>query len=143
MALKQPSLLVLLHATLALNAGIFIVIPLLPVHATATLGLSAAIAGLVLAVRQFVQNAPTVVGGAIADRFGHRSQRQRPQMGDTMLEEALLLPDDFPGHLDDRAGALVERLDQPVGIGQAFGQPGRGLLVLRAGSGAIRDRALP
>jgi DHA1 family multidrug resistance protein-like MFS transporter len=77
-------LLVLLSATLALNGSLFMLIPVFPVHVTATLGLSAAAAGLVLAVRQFLQNVPTVLGGAIADRFN-----AKPAMVGGLLFRAL------------------------------------------------------
>ena len=66
------ALCALLAATLALNGSFFMLVPLFPIYATATLGLSAAAVGLVLAIRQFLQNAPMVLGGAIADRFSAR-----------------------------------------------------------------------
>ena len=40
-----------------------------------------------------------------------------------MQEKPLLLLDDLRRHLDDRLLALVERLDQPVGAGEAVSQP--------------------
>ena len=40
-----------------------------------------------------------------------------------MEEKPLLLLDDFGRHFHDRLLPLVERLDQPVGAGQAIGQP--------------------
>jgi DHA1 family multidrug resistance protein-like MFS transporter len=46
------------------------VIPLLSVHYVAGLGWAAASIGLVLAVRQFVQQGFTAVGGVLADRWG-------------------------------------------------------------------------
>ena len=46
------------------------------------------------------------------------AQRQRPQMRDAVEEERLLLLHDLGRDLDDRALALVERLDQPVGAGE-------------------------
>ena len=55
-----------------MNAGFFLVIPLLSVHYVDRLGWAAAFIGLVLAVRQFVQQGLTVFGGALADRFGPR-----------------------------------------------------------------------
>ncbi len=70
--MRRPALLVLFGATLALNASFFMLIPIFPVYVTGTLGLSAAAAGFVLAVRQFSQNVPMVLGGAVADRFSHR-----------------------------------------------------------------------
>ena len=67
------------------------------------------------------------------DRFGDLAQRQRLQRRHPVLEEALLVLDDLGRDLDDRPRALVERLDQPVGAGQAFAQPGLRRLVLRPG----------
>jgi DHA1 family multidrug resistance protein-like MFS transporter len=70
--MNSRAFLVLLAASFALNGSYFMLVPIFPVHVTATLGLSAAAAGLVLAIRQFLQNAPMVLGGAIADRFSVR-----------------------------------------------------------------------
>ena len=55
-----------------MNAGFFLIIPLLSVHYVDRLGWAAAFIGLVLAVRQFVQQGLTVFGGALADRVGPR-----------------------------------------------------------------------
>lgn len=55
-----------------MNAGFFLIIPLLSVHYVDGLGWAAAFIGLVLAVRQFAQQGLTVFGGALADRFGPR-----------------------------------------------------------------------
>src|SRR3546814_20723737 len=52
-----------------------------------------------------------------------RSQRQRAHMRDAGQEKAFLLLDDLARHLDDRALALVERADEPVGARELFGQP--------------------
>ena len=63
-----------LTATLLLwflmNAGFFLLIPLLSVHFVDELGWAAAFIGLVLALRQFLQQGLTVFGGALADRIG-------------------------------------------------------------------------
>lgn len=63
-----------LNASLALwflmNAGFFLLIPLLTVHFVDELGWAAAFVGLVLALRQFTQQTLTVFGGALADRVG-------------------------------------------------------------------------
>lgn len=63
-----------LHAVLAvtflMNAGFFLIIPLVSVHYVDKLGWAAAFIGVVLAVRQFAQQSLTVFGGALADRFG-------------------------------------------------------------------------
>ena len=53
-----------------MNGGFFLIIPLLSVHFVDQLGWAAAFLGLVLAVRQFMQQGLTVFGGALADRFG-------------------------------------------------------------------------
>lgn len=58
--------------TFLMNAGFFLIIPLLSVHYVDRLGWAAAYIGLVLAVRQFAQQGLTVFGGALADRFGPR-----------------------------------------------------------------------
>lgn len=56
--------------TFLMNAGFFLIIPLVSVHYVDRLGWAAAFIGLVLAVRQFTQQGFTVFGGALADRFG-------------------------------------------------------------------------
>jgi DHA1 family multidrug resistance protein-like MFS transporter len=53
-----------------MNAGFFLIIPLVSVHYVDDLGWAAAFIGLVLAIRQFMQQGLTVFGGALADRFG-------------------------------------------------------------------------
>jgi DHA1 family multidrug resistance protein-like MFS transporter len=53
-----------------MNGGFFLIIPLLSVHFVDRLGWAAAFLGLVLAVRQFMQQGLTIFGGALADRFG-------------------------------------------------------------------------
>ena len=65
------------------------------------------------------------------DRLGDLGQGQRPERRHAVLEEALLLLHDLGRNLDDRLRALVERLDQPVGAGQALAEPGLRRLVLR------------
>ena len=80
----------------------------------------------------FVRGDPADRRFVHADRLGDRAQGQRLQLRDAVAEEAFLLRDDLGRDLDDGAGALVERLHQPVGALQAFVEPGPGLLVLRA-----------
>lgn len=53
-----------------MNAGFFLIIPLVSVHYVDKLGWAATFIGVVLAVRQFGQQSLTVLGGALADRFG-------------------------------------------------------------------------
>lgn len=55
-----------------MNAGFFLIIPLLSVHYVDRMGWAAAFIGLVLAVRQFTQQGLTIFGGALADRIGPR-----------------------------------------------------------------------
>ena len=66
-------------------------------------------------------------------------------MGDAVAEEGVLLDDHFAGDLEDGLGALVERLDQPVGIGEFLREPAAlglaaGLLELGI-VGAVDDQA--
>lgn len=56
-----------------MNAGFFLIIPLVSVHYVDELGWAATFIGVVLAVRQFGQQSLTVFGGALADRFGAKS----------------------------------------------------------------------
>ncbi len=79
------------------------------------------------------------VGGDAADRrFMHRdrvgdgAQIERPQMAHAIGEEAVLLAHDLAGHFQDGAGALVQALDQPVGVVEAVGEIVLGILVARA-----------
>lgn len=62
----------LLASTNLMWFGFFMLIPLLAVHITRDLGLSAAVAGLVLAVRQLTQFGLGLFVGAISDFVGHR-----------------------------------------------------------------------
>ena len=48
-------------------------------------------------------------------RGGDVAQHQRPQLLDAVLEEGQLPRDHRLGHPEHRPGALIERLDQPVG----------------------------
>src|SRR3546814_3671311 len=52
-------------------------------------------------------------------------------IGNALEEERLLLLHDLGRDLDDRALALVERLDQPVGVREAIRKPRLRCLVLR------------
>lgn len=56
-----------------MNAGFFLIIPLVSVHYVGELGWAATFIGVVLAVRQFGQQSLTVFGGALADRLGAKS----------------------------------------------------------------------
>jgi MFS transporter, DHA1 family, multidrug resistance protein len=69
-AVRRRGLIVLLATTFLMWAGFFMIVPLLSVHFVDELGWAAASIGLVLALRQFVQQTLTVVSGALADRVG-------------------------------------------------------------------------
>lgn len=66
-------LITILADTLLMWGGFFLVVPLIAVRYVDGLGWAAASVGLVLAARQLVQQGLTVVGGALADRYGARS----------------------------------------------------------------------
>lgn len=69
---QLPATLVLLLNTGLMWFGFFMLIPLVALHATRDLGVSAAMAGLVLAVRQFVQQGLGIFIAASADWMGYR-----------------------------------------------------------------------
>ena len=69
---RRRGLYTVMAVTFLMNAGFFLIIPLVSVHYVDRLGWAAAFIGLVLAVRQFTQQGLTVFGGALADRFGPR-----------------------------------------------------------------------
>lgn len=71
-AARARGLHTIFAVTFLMNAGFFLIIPLVSVHYVDRLGWAAAFIGLVLAVRQFAQQGLTVFGGALADRFGPR-----------------------------------------------------------------------
>jgi DHA1 family multidrug resistance protein-like MFS transporter len=70
---QQRGLWTVMTITFLMNAGFFLIIPLVSVHYVDELGWAAAYIGLVLAVRQFAQQGLTVFGGALADRFGPKN----------------------------------------------------------------------
>lgn len=69
---RLPATGVLLLNTGLMWFGFFMLIPLVALHATRDLGMSAAMAGLVLAVRQFVQQGLGVFIAATSDAIGYR-----------------------------------------------------------------------
>jgi DHA1 family multidrug resistance protein-like MFS transporter len=71
-AAARRGVCVLLANSALMSAGFFMLIPLLSVHLTQSLGFSGAAAGAVLAVRQLTQQGLMVFGGALADRVGYR-----------------------------------------------------------------------
>jgi DHA1 family multidrug resistance protein-like MFS transporter len=60
----------MLANTFLMWAGFFMIVPILSVYFVDGLGWAAASIGLVLALRQFVQQTLTVVSGVLSDRFG-------------------------------------------------------------------------
>lgn len=67
---RRRGLIVLLANTYLMWSGFFMIVPLLSVHYVDELGWAATSIGVVLAVRQFLQQTLTVIGGALADRMG-------------------------------------------------------------------------
>lgn len=67
---RRRGLTVILATIFLIQAGFFLIIPLLSVHFVDGLGWAAAFLGMVLAVRQFTQQGLTMFGGALADRWG-------------------------------------------------------------------------
>ena len=65
-------LAVLLANQTLLNGSFFMLFPLISVHFTRDVGMSATVIGIVLAVRQFSQQGPMIFGGALADRIGYK-----------------------------------------------------------------------
>ncbi|MEU8103961.1 MFS transporter [Nonomuraea muscovyensis] len=69
--LSWPLRLLLVNQ-LGVNLGFFMLVPYLATHLSGGLGLSAAVVGVVLGVRNLSQQGLAIVGGAAADRFGAR-----------------------------------------------------------------------
>ncbi len=67
---RRRGLAVLLATTFLSWGGFFAVVPLISVHYVDQLGWTAASVGLVLAVRQFMQQGISSLTGAVADRIG-------------------------------------------------------------------------
>ena len=67
---RRRGLAVLLATTFLSWGGFFAVVPLISIHYVDDIGWSAASVGLVLAVRQFLQQGSSSLTGAIADRIG-------------------------------------------------------------------------
>jgi DHA1 family multidrug resistance protein-like MFS transporter len=67
---RQRGLTVLLATTFLSWGGFFAVVPLIAVHYVDQLGWTAASVGLVLAVRQFMQQGISSLTGAVADQIG-------------------------------------------------------------------------
>ena len=67
---RRRGLIVVLGTSFLMWGGFFMVVPLLSVHYVDGLGWAAGSIGVVLGVRQVVQQGLTVAGGALADRLG-------------------------------------------------------------------------
>jgi DHA1 family multidrug resistance protein-like MFS transporter len=73
-ARQRPlAVVTLLANTCLMNFGFSILIPMLALHFTNSLGFTAAAIGLVLALRQIAQQGLDLPGGVFADRFGART----------------------------------------------------------------------
>ncbi|MEP7199500.1 MAG: MFS transporter [Chloroflexota bacterium] len=82
--LHQPGVGVLLFNYFLMNTGFFLLVPFIALHGTRDLGLTAALAGVVLGIRQFVQQGLAVFGGALGDRIGYK-----PALGAGLLIRAV------------------------------------------------------
>lgn len=71
-AAKRRGLWVLLVSTFFAWGGFFMVIPMISVHYVDGLGWTAGAIGLVLAMRQFLQQGLTPFSGVLADRYGSK-----------------------------------------------------------------------
>ncbi|MEU9039623.1 MFS transporter [Streptomyces sp. NPDC048352] len=67
-----PAVRLLLVNQLGVNTGFYLLIPYLATHLTDDLGLSAALVGLVLGLRNLSQQGLFLIGGSAADRLGAR-----------------------------------------------------------------------
>jgi DHA1 family multidrug resistance protein-like MFS transporter len=70
---RRRGLVVLLIDVFCMYTGFFMVIPLISVHYVNDLGWAAATIGLILGVRQLVQQGLTFAGGMIADMYGAKA----------------------------------------------------------------------
>ncbi|MFJ8017338.1 MFS transporter [Streptomyces sp. NPDC096339] len=67
-----PAVRLLLVNQLGVNIGFYLLVPYLATHLTDDLGLSAAVVGLVLGLRNLSQQGLFLIGGSAADRLGAR-----------------------------------------------------------------------
>ena len=68
--IRQRGLIVLLANTFLMWSGFFMIVPVLSVHYVNDLHWAAPSIGLILGIRQLLQQTLTVAGGALADRLG-------------------------------------------------------------------------
>lgn len=67
-----PAVQLLLVNQLGVNTGFYLLVPYLATHLTENLGMSAAVVGVVLGVRNLSQQGLFVIGGSASDRLGAR-----------------------------------------------------------------------
>jgi DHA1 family multidrug resistance protein-like MFS transporter len=117
----NPAAWALFANSALLGLGFYMLYPLLAVHFTADLALPAATVGLVLAVRQFLQQGFGPLGGALSDRIGYKPAIL---VGLVVRAGGFLLfglSTALPGLV---LGAMLSALG-----GSLFESPGRGALV--------------
>ncbi len=68
--IRRRGLVVILINTYLMWSGFFMVVPVLALHYVNDLGWAAQSIGLILGIRQLLQQTLTIIGGALADRFG-------------------------------------------------------------------------
>ncbi|MBP8057368.1 MAG: MFS transporter [Chloroflexi bacterium] len=114
-----------------MNAGFFLIIPLLSVHYVDGLGWAAGFIGVVLAVRQFTQQGLTVFGGALADRFGPNG---------LILWGVLIRAGSFAlmGYADTPGLLLLSGAAAAIG-GALFGAPTRAAVSVLAPQGKMTE----
>ncbi|HYO19180.1 MAG TPA: MFS transporter [Dermatophilaceae bacterium] len=66
------SVQLLLANQFTINLGFYMLMPYLAQHLSGTLGMTAALVGLILGVRNLSQQGMFLVGGTLADRFGYK-----------------------------------------------------------------------
>lgn len=108
---ERRGLLTLLGNEILLNIGFYMLIPLISVHFTQNVGLSAGAVGLVLGTRPLLQNSTGFLSGALADRIGYRAAITLGLLIRAVAYVIIGFADDFPQLL---AGSIV------FGIGGAL-----------------------
>jgi len=68
----DSSIQLLLANQFTINLGFYMLMPYLAQHLSGTLGMTAAMVGLILGVRNLSQQGMFLVGGTLADRFGYK-----------------------------------------------------------------------
>src|SRR4051812_16293350 len=93
---KRRGLATILADTFLMWAGFFMVVPLISVYYVDHLGWAAASIGLVLAIRQFLQQGLTPISGVLADRFGAKGLICCGLLLRTLGFASMSLADTFP-----------------------------------------------